>query len=140
LQKVVVKQQTTAQDFKKLLRDSDIHCSWSVEDIQRVLLPLIKKRQVMFAYKNDIIIAMVTWAFIDPDVAQGYINKTQKLTSESLTGNTGDLWAIDFIAPYGNVKEVIQSFTKRFKELHPEHTNAKMFRRTKDYVSRITIR
>lgn len=137
---MVVTQHTTAEDFKKLIRDSDIHRSWSVEDIQRVLLPLIKKRQVMFAYKNDIIVGMVTWAFVEPDVAQGYINKTKKLTSEALTGSVGDLWAIDFIAPYGNVKDIIQSFTKRFKELHPEHTNAKMFRRTKDYVSRVTLR
>lgn len=137
---MVVTQRTTAQDFKKLLKDSDIHCSWSVEDIQRVMMPLIKRSQVLFAYENDIIKGMVTWAFVEPTVAEGYINKTQKLSSEALTGSTGDLWAIDFIAPYGNVKDIIQSFTRRFKELHPEHDSAKMFRRTKDYVSKVTLR
>lgn len=137
---MVVKNTTSSTDFIQLLRDSDIHRHWSAEDVKRVILPLIKNKQAYFAYEGNNIQGMVTWAWVEADVAQGYINKTKKLTSEALTGSTGDLWAIDFIAPYGNVKDVIQSFTKRFKELHPEHTDAKMFRRTKDYVSRVTLR
>lgn len=137
---MVVTQRTNAEDFTKLIKDSDVHRSWSFEDMKRVIFPLMQINQALFAYKDDKLNGMVTWAWVKPEIANGYLNKTVKLTPEALTGSTGDLWAIDFIAPYGNVKDVIQSFTKRFKELHPEHNSAKMFRRTKDYVSRITLR
>lgn len=136
---MVVQQETTAQDFIQLLKDSDYHRTWSAEDVKRIIFPLLQKKQALFAY-DDGIQAMVTWAYIDPEVSKGYLEGTQKLSSEALTGSTGDLWAIDFIAPYGNVKDVIRSFTERFKELHPEHTSAQMFRRSKNYASRITIR
>ena len=136
---MVIKQETTAKDFIQLLKDSDYHRTWTAEDVKRIIFPLLQKEQALFAY-DDGIQAMVTWAYIDPQVSKGYLEGTQKLSSEALTGSTGDLWAIDFIAPYGNVKNVIQSLTERFKELHPEHTSAKMFRRAKGYDARVIVR
>ena len=136
---MVVTDTITKEHFIQLLKDSDYHRGWTVEDAKRIIFPLLQKKQALFAYDNDSIQGMVTWAWVDPQVAQGYLEGTQKLTSEALTGSTGDLWAIDFIAPYGNVKDVLKAFTKRFKELHPEHSQAKMFRRMKGYVSKVTI-
>ena len=137
---MVITQRTNAEDFKKIIKDSPVHCTWTVDDIQRIMIPLLKRQQVLFAYDNDQLQGLVTWAWVEPETAEGYINGTQKLSLEALTGSTGDLWAIDFIAPYGNVKDVLKAFTKRFKELHPEHSQAKMFRRMKGYVSKVTIR
>lgn len=137
---MVVKDTVTKEDFIQLLKDSKYHRGWTAEDVKRIIFPLLKKKQALFAYDNDNIQGMVTWAWVDPQVAQGYLEGTQKLTSEALTGSSGDLWAIDFIAPYGNVKNVIQSLTDSFKELHPEHKSAKMFRRAKNYASKVTLR
>lgn len=137
---MVVTQTTTSTDFIQLLRDSDYHKCWTVEDVRRIILPLIKNKQAYFAYKDDAVQGMVTWAWLQSEDARGYINGTHPLTPEALTGSTGDFWCIDFIAPYGNAKEVNRAFKKAFKEIRPDITQARMLRRSKGYVSNITIR
>lgn len=137
---MVVKNTTSSTDFIQLLRDSDIHRHWSAEDVKRVILPLIKNKQAYFAYEGDDIQGMVTWAWLAPEDARGYVNGTHLLSSEALTSSTGDFWCIDFIAPYGNAKEVNKAFKKAFKEIRPDITQARILRRSKGYVSKVTIR
>mgnify|MGYP001193179740 CR=1 FL=1 len=137
---MVITTRTTSNDFKQLIKDSDIHSKWSVSDLQRVILPLIKAQQAYFAYKDEEVQGMVTWAWLTTETVEGYVNGTQKLSPEALTGSVGDFWCIDFIAPYGNAKEVNKAFKKEFRKLRPDITSARMLRRSKGYASKITIR
>jgi len=103
-------------------------------------MPLIKKRQAYFAYKDNEIQGMVTWAWLSQDTVEGYLTRTTPLTPDTLTEEDGEFWCIDFIAPYGNAREVNKAFKREFKKVRPEITKARMLRREKGYDSSITIR
>ena len=64
--------------------------------------------ELLYTYKkNQIPIGFVSWAFFSESIAQKYKQGNYHLTYDDWT--SGDqLWFIDFIAPYGNIRSIVK--------------------------------
>ena len=96
------------EDVLKLMLQSDIHRKWFVHDLERLILPAIAAGKMKVFYENDEPIGMYSHAFLSPEAAKGYLLKTRKIQPEdwSTDHGSGDLYVIDFIAPYGNAHRI----------------------------------
>lgn len=104
-------------DVLELMRKSPFHRTWSQGDIKRLIIPPIQLGQFYLLHddndgKPD---GFVTWAFLTPEAAKGYIDKTRKIQPEDW--NAGDdLWVIDMVTPHGNMKVLRAEFVRRARK------------------------
>jgi cytolysin-activating lysine-acyltransferase len=89
---------------------SPIHRKWSVADAQRLFLPPIALGQFLMLPDGS---AFVTWACLSDEIAKGFFDKTHALNKADWTSGP-ELWAIDFIAPFGNARTFIREIRKAF--------------------------
>lgn len=129
-----------ANDIKALLKDSPYHCKYTQRDIERCVMPAVGFKKYMAYYDGDKLVGFLSWAFLHEHQVEGYLNKTRKLKPIDFMRNQGDLWFIDFIAPYGNVRTIIREFQKEFQTRYPDIKFGKMFRRAKGCDARVIVR
>ena len=110
-----------------LMSRSDVHKTWTVEDIGRLIIPAIIHNKIRFFVVNGKTVGFVTFAFLSEEAEEGYVNKTRKLQPSDFKGEEGTLWFIDFIAPFGHVRPFIQELRKEFR---PKYKIAKIKRAT----------
>jgi cytolysin-activating lysine-acyltransferase len=93
-------------EVTSLMMASKLHRKFHVSDIADLMLPAINLNQYrIYRNKSGAPVALVTWALFSPEVEQLYIEGKAKLTEAERT--SGDLlYFIDFIAPYGHMKQV----------------------------------
>ena len=127
-------------DLIRLLSDSPYHHSYREEDIYRTIIPAIRNNQYLMTDDGDRLTGFMSWAFMLPEQAEGYVNKTRRLRAADFSRKQGDLWFIDFIAPYGNVRQIIREFQAEFQPRYPDIKFGKMFRRAKGYDARVIVR
>jgi len=128
------------KDVLQLLEDSPYHCDYSRSDVDRLIEAPIRNGKAMGHYEGDKLTSLLTWAFLDPEQTAGYLSKTKKLEASYFEQNEGELWFIEFIAPYGNVKNIIKAYQKTYNKMYPDITTGKMFRRAKGYDARVIVR
>jgi cytolysin-activating lysine-acyltransferase len=93
-------------EITSLMLVSKAHRQYQVRDIADIILPAINLGQYRI-YRNQKRepIALVTWAFLSPEVEKEYIGGKMVLSEKERT--SGDiLYSTDFIAPYGHMKQV----------------------------------
>lgn len=126
----------------KLMAVSDIHSKWTVSDIERlVAAPLFGERSLLY-YNQDEgeLISFVSFAFLNDEQEQHHINRTQKL-HPSVFGNKpedGNLWFIDFIAPFGGVPSLMRHTREWIAEIYPGVHEARYRRAKTGRVGRIS--
>jgi cytolysin-activating lysine-acyltransferase len=94
-------------EITSLLLLSPVHRKFQVRDIADIILPAIDLGQYRI-YRNAKRqpIAFVTWGYFDEKTEQEYLNGKTVLSEKEL--KSGDiLYMLDFIAPYGHAKKVI---------------------------------
>jgi len=123
----------------KILNDSEYHQNYSREDIVRTILAPIKNSKALGVSQDGELKSILTWAFLSEEQVEGYLNKTRKLQATDFEQNDGELWFIDFIAPYGNVKKIIREYQYEFSSLYSDIRLGKMFRRTKGYSAPVVV-
>lgn len=91
-----------------LMLSSDVHRQYLIDDIGAMFLPAIHLNQFrLYKNKDGDPIGLVTWAFLSDDLDKKYQKGGIKLGLEDWkSGNT--IWIIDFIAPYGHVKQIVK--------------------------------
>lgn len=98
-----------------ILSLSNIHKTWTVSDIQRLIIPPLKLDQYRIYEDETTPLCFVSWAFFDSETSKGYLNKTRKIQPEDW--NTGGLlWLIDVICPYGGTMEAMLRLDQERKE------------------------
>lgn len=128
-------------DLRQMLLESPYHRRYSEADILRTIYPAIREGKCLYHEDdNGKLTGFMTWAFLHPHQIDGYLNKTRKIKAIDFMRNEGDLWFLDFIAPYGNVRQIIRSFQEDFRERYPDIQFGKMFRRAKGYDARVIVR
>jgi hemolysin-activating ACP:hemolysin acyltransferase len=127
-------------NLAQLLADSPYHCDISEDGVRRLIEAPFRHNKAMVYEEGGKAQGLMTWAFLYPHQIDGYLNKTRKIKSIDFMRNTGDLWFIDFIAPYGNTRRVIRAFQKEFQTRYPDIKFGKMFRRAKGYDARVIVR
>lgn len=85
-----------------LLLSSDLHLKYQVGDVANNFLPPIDLGQFRIYKKGERPVAFISWAFLDEETENKYINKQYDLQIGDW--NKGDrLWFIDFIGPFGDI-------------------------------------
>jgi cytolysin-activating lysine-acyltransferase len=98
-------------DIISLMAHSSIHKNWSLSEIIRVTVPPLMLNQCRVFKKNGKPIAYISWAFFNEASVKAYIKGTRKLQLSDW--NSGkELWAMDFIAPFGDVAKIIRKCKK----------------------------
>ena len=129
-----------ANDIKALLKGSPYHCKYTQQSIDRCIMPAIGFKKYMTYYDDGKLVGFLSWAFLYEHQVDGYLNKSRNLKPIDFMRNQGELWFIDFIAPYGNVRTIIREFQKEFQTRYPDIKFGKMFRRAKGYDARVIVR
>lgn len=94
-------------EITSLLMLSPVHRKFQVRDIADIILPAVDLGQYRI-YRNTKKqpIAFVTWGYFDEKTEAEYLNgKTVLSKNELKSGNI--LYMLDFIAPYGHAKKVV---------------------------------
>lgn len=126
--------------IRQLLNDSEYHKSYSDEDIDRLIATPIRQKKCLAIAKGGKLVSLMTWAFLNEEQRDGYLSKTRRLEREDFEGEDGELWFIDFIAPYGNVRPLIREYQAVFQQRYPDIRFGKMFRRAKGYDAKVIVR
>ena len=124
-------------EIKALLKDSPYHCNFSDSDIGRLVDAPMRHGKAIVVKDGDRVVGFSTYAFLHPHQVDGYLNKTRKIKSIDFMRESGELWFIDFIAPYDNAREVLKEVKQEFGRRYPDIYSAKMFRRAKGYAARV---
>lgn len=112
----------------ELLTLSPYHVTWSIFDLQRLVIPPIRLGQYRLYRRKFKPVAFVSWAWLTENAENGYTTGTRLLQPEDW--NSGDrLWFIDFVAPFGGVKRLVADLRNGpFKH----HRSAMSLRRNAD--------
>jgi len=94
------------QDVLELMDQSEFHRQYSVDDIERLIVPAIENNRCVVYYHKDMIkpVGMFTYMWLNQEAERGYLEGTRKLQAEDWATDhlNGTLYVIDFIAPYNN--------------------------------------
>lgn len=97
-----------------LMSRSEIHRKWTVEDIGRLIIPAIIHNKIRFYVENGKMLGFTTFAFLSEEAEKGYLDGTRKLQPADFKGEEGNMWFIDFVAPYGHTKQFVRALRKEF--------------------------
>lgn len=97
-----------------LMSRSEVHKKFTVEDIGRLIIPAIIHNKVRFYVDNGKMVGFTTFAFLSPEAEEGYLNGTRKLQPSDFKGEEGNMWFIDFVAPFGHTRPFVKALRKEF--------------------------
>lgn len=89
-----------------LLAASPVHRGWTVADIDRLIVPPMRMGQFVTIRRRDQIVAYGSWALFGETAEDGYVTGQRKIQPGDW--RSGDrLWAVDVVAPHGDVREIV---------------------------------
>jgi len=111
---------------------SPYHKDYGPDEIYAYLVAPCKKNAIRLYYREDKPVGLVTWCWFEPSKAQEFLNFRYLPVEEDYTKRPNtELWGIEFIAPYGDGKQVFRSIKEEYKNLYGEEELVK-WRRAKD--------
>jgi len=97
-----------------LMSRSEVHKTWTVEDIGRLIIPAVIHNKIRFYVDNGKMVGFATYAFLSEEAEKGYLDGTRKLQPSDFKGEEGNMWFIDFVAPLGHARPFIKALRKEF--------------------------
>lgn len=92
-------------EITALCMNSKLHSQYQINDITNNFLPPINLDQFRIYKKGEDPVALVTWAYLDEETENKYINEQYDLRLNDW--NKGDrLWFIDFIVTQDVIKQI----------------------------------
>ena len=92
-----------------LMLASDLHRRWPIALIEKFVLPAFHHHQFRLYRDGPKPIGYISWALLSQEVEDRYLAGGYLLTPQDW--KSGELpWLIDFIVPYGHVKQVRRAF------------------------------
>ena len=90
-----------------LMMDSSIHKHYRVGDISNVIIPALHLNQFRIYRIGHQPVGFVSWAYLSDEIEKKYTSSPMLL--ELLDWRSGNnLFFIDFIAPFGHARKIIQ--------------------------------
>ena len=99
-----------------LMGQSDEYCSYTVDDIHRLILPPVALQQFRIWEVESHPVGFVTWAMLNEEAQQGYWDGTRLLQPDDWKAGE-NLWLIDFVAPYGGVRPMVREGRKHLRSI-----------------------
>mgnify|MGYP003643781380 FL=1 len=91
------------EDLEKILdifAMSPIHKKYTIEDIQRLIIPPLKLGQYRLFQDRATPIGYISWAFLNAETVENYINNKKLLQADDWNSGKA-LWLINVICPKG---------------------------------------
>lgn len=121
-------------EIVRIMALSDIHQRWTVADIERmVAAPIFAERALLYYDEPEgDLIAFISYAFLDDQAERHYIDRAGPIDPSVFAAkpDEGQLWFMDFIAPWGGVPSLMRHTKSWIEELYPNVVDAK-YRRVK---------
>lgn len=90
-----------------LMMDSSIHKHYRVGDISNIIIPALHLNQFRIYRTGAQPVGFVSWAYLSDEIEKKYTSSPMLLKlPDWRSGN--NLFFIDFIAPFGHAKKIIQ--------------------------------
>jgi hemolysin-activating ACP:hemolysin acyltransferase len=126
-------------DAINLMTISNWHKSYKPNDVSRYICTPIMNDRAMWYFDDEegTLQGFLTWAFLDKDAEEAYLNKSRPLEWEDWNRLEGNLWIIDMIAPYGNVLEMVRQSKKWFEDTFGETHSVAYFKRNSKRIGHI---
>lgn len=117
-----------------LASQSELHSNWRLGAVQRWFLPPLKHGFVKIFHRGEKPVGFASWAYLSEEVERAYVLNPSSLQPNQWKSGTR-LWAIDFIAPFGDAarmsselrKTVFPKSAGRFLRVKPGHDTARIF-------------
>lgn len=74
---------------------------------------------------NGNMVGLMTFAFIPDDKVQAFLQGEYKVQNDDFACNNGELWVMDFIAPFGSVLSMMRQAQHKFAELYGDGTEVR---------------
>ena len=126
-------------DAINLMSLSNWHKKYNPIDISRyICTPIINGRAISyFDDEEGTLQGFLTWAFLDEESEKSYLDKSKPLEWEDWKREEGNIWIIDFIAPYGNVRQIAKEAKKWFEDAFGDTHNVAYFKRENKRIGHI---
>lgn len=96
-----------------LMGQSKAHQGHDIADLHRVILPPVALQQYRLWEADGFPVGFMTWALFNEETEAGYLDGTRFIQPDDWAA--GDrLWLIDFIAPFGGVREILRDSRNHF--------------------------
>ena len=113
------------------------HSKYTPEEVFHYLLLPMESGKARFYNKEDgTPHAFATWCFLTPEKAELFLQDKYTPQQEDWVidepSEDLQLWVIDFVAPLGNVRQIVRDLRNTHKELYGTTNNTVYFRRFYD--------
>jgi cytolysin-activating lysine-acyltransferase len=109
-----------------LMTFSDIHKVWTVDQVNRCIVPPVNLKQCTGIIEDGYLVAWVSWAFMSEEIGDKFLDGAYTMQPESW--RSGDrLILMDLIAPFQHTHKLV----KIVRQLFPEYPKAEWRRHTK---------
>ena len=103
----------------ELFRQSKWHRDYNVEDIYRYLVSPIEHNRIRLYYEYDKPIGLVTWCWLSKEDGKKFLDNNYYITDKDYVSDKDEeLWGIEFIAPYGNARQVMRLIRKEHADVY----------------------
>ena len=90
-----------------LMGQSKTHQAHDIADIHRVVLPPVALQQFRLWEHDGYPVGYMSWALFNEETEAGYLDGTRYIQPKDWDAGK-NLWLIDFIAPFGGVREIVR--------------------------------
>lgn len=125
-------------DGLKLLRQSKWHWDYNVDDVFRYLIAPIKYNRIRLYYSGDEPIGLITWCWLDKESGKKFLTFNYHISEQDyVNDDKEELWGIEFIAPYGNARELMRMIRQEHNSVYGRNEKVN-WRRLHDPTKRHT--
>jgi hemolysin-activating ACP:hemolysin acyltransferase len=116
-------------DALELFRASPDHLKYSAEDIHKYLVVPIEYNTLRIYYRGNKPVGLVTWCWLDEEHEKLFLNDKYHPTGQDhIYDSNKKLWGMEFIAPYGDTKQVFKLIKEECVETYgPTNVNFRRF-------------
>ena len=99
-----------------LMGQSQAHQAHDVADLHRVVLPPVAFQQYRIWETEDYPVGYMSYALFNEEAEAAFISNSRFMEPEDW--KSGDrLWLVDFIAPFGGVREIVREGRSHLREI-----------------------
>lgn len=109
-------------DALYLFNQSEEHTGYCLFEFNAyAIYPIIHGKMRLFYNDEGNPIGLVTWAYLPQDKAEAFFDNAYMLDEEDYVAEDGyQLWGIEFIAPYGNVRQIMKAMKQVYYDLYDQ--------------------